>query len=133
MQQIPGFQPRRCGVIRGRPEETADMPYGELVLLFVGEIPPSRLAARIINLKNKKWAEDFSALDPGGPSRVDEEYSKAYLRHLFTSHEMLGMQIASIHNLTFYLWLVKEARRHIVEGDFKQWKEEMTVNVTRRL
>ena len=87
----------------------------------------------IINLKNKKWAEDFSALDPGGPSRVDEEYSKAYLRHLFTSHEILGMQIASIHNLTFYLWLVKEARRHIVEGDFKQWKEEMTVNVTRRL
>ena len=87
----------------------------------------------IINLKNKKWAEDFSALDPGGPSRVDEEYSKAYLRHLFTSHEILGMQIASIHNLAFYLWLVKEARRHIVEGDFKQWKEEMTVNVTRRL
>ena len=87
----------------------------------------------IINLKNKKWAEDFSALDPGGPSRVDEEYSKAYLRHLFTSHELLGMQIASIHNLAFYLWLVKEARRHIIEGDFKQWKEEMTVNVTRRL
>lgn len=87
----------------------------------------------IINLKNRKWAEDFSALDPGGPSRVDEEYSKAYLRHLFTSHEILGMQIASIHNLAFYLWLVKEARRHIVEGDFKQWKEEMTVNVTRRL
>ena len=87
----------------------------------------------IINLKNKKWAEDFSALDPGGPSRVDEEYSTAYLRHLFTSHEILGMQIASIHNLAFYLWLVKEARRHIIEGDFKQWKEEMTVNVTRRL
>ncbi len=87
----------------------------------------------IINLKNKKWAEDFSALDPGGPSRGDGEYSKAYLRHLFTSHEILGMQIASIHNLAFYLWLVKEARRHIIEGDFKQWKEEMTVNVTRRL
>ncbi len=87
----------------------------------------------IINLKNKKWAEDFSALDPGGPSRVDEEYSKAYLRHLFTSHEILGMQIASIHNLAFYLWLFKEARRHIIEGDFKQWKEETTVNVTRRL
>lgn len=87
----------------------------------------------IINLKNKKWADDFSPLDPGGPSRVDEEYSKAYLRHLFTSHEILGMQIASIHNLAFYLWLVKEARRHIVAGDFKQWKEEMAVNVTRRL
>lgn len=87
----------------------------------------------IINLKNKKWADDFSPLDPGGPSRVDAEYSKAYLRHLFTSHEILGMQIASIHNLAFYLWLVKEARLHIVAGDFKQWKEEMVVNVTRRL
>lgn len=87
----------------------------------------------IINLKNKKWADDFSPLDPGGPSRVDKEYSKAYLRHLFTSHEILGMQIASIHNLAFYLWLVKEARRHIIAGDFKQWKEEMAVNVTRRL
>jgi len=64
---------------------------------------------------------------------VDEEYSKAYLRHLFVSHEILGMQIASIHNLAFYLWLVKEARAHILSGDFKQWKEEMVVNVTRRL
>lgn len=87
----------------------------------------------IINLKNKKWADDFSALDPDGPSRVDTEYSKAYLRHLFVSHEILGMQIASIHNLAFYLWLVKEARKHILEGDFKSWKEEMIVNVTRRL
>jgi len=87
----------------------------------------------IVNLKNKKWADDFSPLDPGGPSRVDEEYSKAYLRHLFVSHEILGMQIASIHNLAFYLWLVKEARAHILSGDFKQWKEEMVVNVTRRL
>ncbi len=87
----------------------------------------------IINLKNKKWADDFSPLDPGGPSRVDREYSKAYLRHLFVSHEILGMQIASIHNLAFYLWLVKEARAHILSGDFKQWKEEMVVNVTRRL
>lgn len=87
----------------------------------------------IVNLKNKKWADDFSPLDPGGPSRVDREYSKAYLRHLFVSHEILGMQIASIHNLAFYLWLVKEARAHILSGDFKQWKEEMVVNVTRRL
>ena len=87
----------------------------------------------IINLKNKKWADDFSPLDPGGPSRVDEEYSKAYLRHLFVSHEILGMQIASIHNLAFYLWLVREARRHIIAGDFKNWKEEMVINVTRRL
>lgn len=87
----------------------------------------------IINLKNRKWADDFSPLDEGGPSRVDEEYSRAYLRHLFVSKELLGMQIASIHNLAFYLWLVREARRHIVEGDYKAWKEEMIINVTRRL
>lgn len=87
----------------------------------------------IINLKNKKWSDDFSPLDEGGPSVVDEEYSRAYLRHLFTSHEILGMQIASIHNLAFYLWLVSEAREHIIAGDFKSWKEEMVINVTRRL
>lgn len=87
----------------------------------------------IINIKNRKWADDFSALDPGGPSRVDMEYSKAYLRHLFVSHEILGMQIASIHNLAFYLYLVKEARKHILAGDFKTWKTEMVENVTRRL
>lgn len=87
----------------------------------------------IINLKNKKWENDFGPLDPGGASIVDEEYSRAYLRHLFTAHELLGMQIASIHNLAFYLWLVREARKHILTGDFKRWKEEMVVNVTRRL
>lgn len=87
----------------------------------------------IINLKNKKWENDFGPLDPRGPSVVDEEYSRAYLRHLFTAHELLGMQIASIHNLAFYLWLVREARKHILAGDFKSWKEEMVVNVTRRL
>lgn len=87
----------------------------------------------IINLKNKKWEKDFSPLDPGGASVVDEEYSRAYLRHLFSAHELLGMQIASIHNLAFYLWLVGEARKHIRLGDFKSWKEEMVVNVTRRL
>ena len=87
----------------------------------------------IINLKNKKWENDLGPLDPGGPSVVDGEYSRAYLRHLFTAHELLGMQIASIHNLAFYLWLVREARKHILDGDFKSWKEEMVVNVTRRL
>ena len=87
----------------------------------------------IINLKNLKWAKDFSELDEEGTALVDHEYSKAYLRHLFVSHEILGMQIASIHNLAFYLWLVKEARKHIIAGDFKNWKEEMVVNVTRRL
>lgn len=87
----------------------------------------------ILNIKNKKWENDFSPLDEGGPSRVDEEYSRSYLRHLFSAHELLGMQIASIHNLAFYLWLVREARLHIEAGDFKAWKEEMVVNVTRRL
>ena len=87
----------------------------------------------IINLKNKKWADDFSELDPDGVSMVDHEYSRAYLRHLFVSHEILGMQIAANHNLAFYLWLVKEARKHIIDGDFKSWKEEMVVNVSRRL
>ncbi|MBD5287468.1 MAG: tRNA guanosine(34) transglycosylase Tgt [Bacteroides sp.] len=87
----------------------------------------------IMNMRNKKWADDFSPLDPGGASFVDEAYSKAYVRHLFISQEILAMQIASIHNLAFYLWLVSEARKHIIEGDFKTWKEEMVINVTRRL
>ena len=87
----------------------------------------------IMNMRNKKWADDFSPIQEDGPSYVDVSYSKAYLRHLFISQELLGMQIASIHNLAFYLWLVKEAREHIVAGDFKAWKDEMVVNVTRRL
>ncbi|MBD5272287.1 MAG: tRNA guanosine(34) transglycosylase Tgt [Bacteroides sp.] len=87
----------------------------------------------IMNMRNKKWADDFSPLDPGGPSYVDETYSRAYVRHLFISQEILAMQIASIHNLAFYLWLVGEARKHIIAGDFKTWKEEMIINVTRRL
>lgn len=87
----------------------------------------------IMNMRNKKWADDFSPLDEGGPSFVDEVYSKAYVRHLFISNEILAMQIASIHNLAFYLWLVGESRKHIVEGDFKSWKEAMVERVTRRL
>lgn len=87
----------------------------------------------IMNMRNLKWAHDFSPLDPGGPSLVDEAYSKAYVRHLFVSGELLAMQIASIHNLAFYLWLVGEARRHIIEGDFATWKQQMVENVTRRL
>ncbi len=87
----------------------------------------------IMNMRNKKWADDYSPLDPGGPSRVDEEYSKAYVRHLFVSQELLAMQIASIHNLAFYLWLVREARKHIIAGDFATWKPMMVENVTRRL
>ena len=87
----------------------------------------------IMNMRNKKWADDFSPLDEGGPTYVDEVYSKAYVRHLFVSNEILAMQIASIHNLGFYLWLVKEARKHIIAGDFKSWKTEMIERVTRRL
>lgn len=87
----------------------------------------------IMNMKNKKWADDFSPIEEDGASYVDRVYSKAYLRHLFVSQELLAMQIASIHNLAFYLWLVGEARKHILAGDFKAWKEEMVINVTRRL
>ncbi|MDE5886283.1 MAG: tRNA guanosine(34) transglycosylase Tgt [Muribaculaceae bacterium] len=87
----------------------------------------------IMNMRNKKWADDHSPLDEGGTAWVDEVYSKAYVRHLFVSQELLAMQIASIHNLAFYLWLVKEARRHIIAGDFKSWKTDMVERVTRRL
>ena len=87
----------------------------------------------IMNMRNKKWADDFSPIQEDGASYVDRSYSKAYLRHLFISQEILALQIASIHNLAFYLWLVGEARKHIIAGDFKAWKEEMVVNVTRRL
>ncbi len=87
----------------------------------------------IMNMRNRKWADDFSPLQEDGPSYVDHVYSKAYLRHLFIADEILALQIASIHNLTFYLWLVGEARRHILAGDFKAWKPEMVECVTRRL
>ena len=87
----------------------------------------------IMNMRNKKWADDFSPLDEGGTAWVDEVYTKAYVRHLFISNEILAMQIASIHNLAFYLQLVKEAREHIIAGDFKSWKTTMVENVTRRL
>ncbi len=87
----------------------------------------------IINLKNKKWERDFSPLDPNGTSYVDSYYTKSYVRHLFHTGEILGMQIASIHNLAFYLWLVGEARKHIIEGDFADWKNMMVKKVTNRL
>ena len=87
----------------------------------------------IMNMRNKKWADDFSPLQEDGPSYVDRFYTKAYVRHLFIADEILAMQIASIHNLAFYLWLVGEARRHITAGDFKPWKNEMVERVTRRL
>ena len=87
----------------------------------------------IMNMKNLKWKNDFSPLDEFGTSYVDSAYSKAYLRHLFISKEYLALQIASIHNLTFYLWLVGEARKHIIAGDFSTWKIGMVEQVGRRL
>lgn len=86
-----------------------------------------------LNMRNKKWEDDFSLIDPEGPSYVDTAYSKAYLHHLFKAQELLAMQIASIHNLAFYLWLVREARKHIIAGDFAQWKSIMVKRVSTRL
>lgn len=86
-----------------------------------------------INIKNKKWEADFSPVDEMGITFVDREYSKAYLRHLFASNEYLGKQIATIHNLGFYMWLVREARKHIIAGDFRTWKEMMVKNMSQRL
>lgn len=87
----------------------------------------------IMNMRNKKWEDDFSPIDPDGTSYVDHQYSKAYLRHLFISNEILAMQIASVHNLAFYVWLTQEARKHILNGTFKTWKDEMIIRVTHRL
>ena len=86
-----------------------------------------------INIKNKKWEADFSQLDEMGHTFVDTEYTKAYLRHLFAANEYLGKQIATIHNLGFYMWLVREARKHILAGDFRQWKEMMVKQMDKRL
>ena len=87
----------------------------------------------IMNMKNEKWKNDFSPLDEFGSSYVDRFYSKSYVRHLFVSKELLAMQIASIHNLAFYLWLVGEARTHIQQGDFSSWKKEMVSQLGKRL
>ena len=86
-----------------------------------------------INIKNKKWVDDFSEIDSMNITWVDTAYSKAYLRHLFTVNEMLGRQIATIHNLGFYLWLVREARKHILAGDFGVWKSKMVKQMDNRL
>jgi queuine tRNA-ribosyltransferase len=87
----------------------------------------------VINIDNKKWERDFSVLDDGIDCEVSNYYSKAYLRHLIKAKEMLGLTIASIHNLAFYLWLVKQAREHIIAGDFSQWKAEMVIRLQQRL
>lgn len=87
----------------------------------------------IMNMRNRKWADDFSPIDPQGTASVDHFYSKAYLHHLFKAQELLALEIASIHNLAFYLWLVGEARKHIIAGDFSEWKRIMIRRVTNRL
>ena len=86
-----------------------------------------------LNIKNKKWENDFSPIDSANYCYVDTDYSKAYLRHLFTVNEMLGKQIATLHNLSFYLWLVREARKHILAGDFTLWKNQMCRQMDNRL
>lgn len=87
----------------------------------------------VINIRNKKWSFDFTPIDPKGTTFVDKRFSKAYLRHLFVANEMLGPQIASLHNLGFYLWLVTEARKRIEDGSFKTWKNQMVKKLTVRL
>ena len=86
-----------------------------------------------INIKNKKWADDFSPIDENGTSYVDSTYSKAYVRHLFTVNEMLGKQITTLHNIRFYLWLMEQAREHLAAGTFTEWKNKMVKKLDRRL
>jgi queuine tRNA-ribosyltransferase len=87
----------------------------------------------VINIKNLKWAKDFSPLDPGLPNELSQYYTKAYCRHLFMADEILGLQLASIQNLSFYLWLVGEARKHIQLGDYSSWKKSMVAQISQRL
>ena len=87
----------------------------------------------VINIKNLKWAKDFSPLDPGLPNELSQYYTKAYCRHLFMADEILGLQLASIQNLSFYLWLVGEARKHIQLGDYSSWKTSMVPQISQRL
>jgi queuine tRNA-ribosyltransferase len=86
-----------------------------------------------INIKNQKWKNDFSAIDGNGTSYVDNKYSKAYLRHLFSNNELLAKQIATLHNIRFYLWLMEESRKHIKSGDFTKWKNQMVKKLDKRL
>lgn len=115
------------GIERGIDMFDCVMPSrnGRNAMLFTSE--------GIMNMRNRKWADDFSPLDPFGSASVDTFYSKAYVHHLFKSQELLAMEIATIHNLTFYLWLVGEARKHILAGDFSTWKNMMARKVSNRL
>ena len=115
------------GIERGVDMFDCVMPTrnGRNAMLFTSE--------GFMNLRNKKWEMDFSPIDPNGTASVDTFYTRAYLHHLFKAQELLAMEIASIHNLAFYLWLVGEARQHILAGDFARWKSEMMRKVTTRL
>jgi len=87
----------------------------------------------VINIKNKQWANDFTPLDPGLPNEMSQYYTKAYMRHLFVADEILGLQLASIQNLSFYLWLIGQAREHIIAGDYTSWKKTMVAQISKRL
>lgn len=115
------------GIERGVDMFDCVMPTrnGRNAMLFTSE--------GIINMRNAKWAKDFSPVDPNGTSFVDLAYTKAYLHHLYKAKELLAMQIGSIHNLAFYLWLVREARKHILANDFSTWKKMMVEKLSRRL
>ena len=115
------------GIERGVDMFDCVMPTrnGRNAMLFTSE--------GIMNLRNKKWENDFSPIDPNGTASVDTYFSRAYLHHLFKAQELLAMEIASIHNLAFYLWLVGEARKHILDGTFSQWKAVMVKRVASRL
>lgn len=115
------------GIERGVDMFDCVMPTrnGRNAMLFTSE--------GIMNMRNAKWAKDFSPVDPNGTSFVDSAYTKAYLHHLYKAKELLAMQIGSIHNLAFYLWLVREARKHILANDFSTWKKMMVEKVSRRL
>ena len=86
-----------------------------------------------INLKNKKWANDYSSLDPNGTSFIDKQYTKAYVRHLLISNELLGKQITTLHNIRFYLWLMEEAQKKLEKGVFYEWKNKMIKKLDQRL
>ena len=115
------------GIARGVDMFDCVMPTrnGRNAMLFTAE--------GVLNMRNAKWADDFSPVDPCGHAFVDTQYSRAYLHHLFKAKELLAMQIASIHNLAFYLWLVGEARKHILADDFAAWKKDMVERLGRRL
>ena len=86
-----------------------------------------------LNMRNAKWATDFTPIDPNGTSPIDHQYTRAYLHHLYKAQELLALQLGTIHNLAFYMWLVREARKHIIEGDFRAWKDQMIPKLRQRL